>query len=93
MAAGHMDGAMSVDPKPKPEMVNGSKVLNDQGQQIQGEEAHGGDAPTEGTQVGHDPDAMEIDSRGNARGQTDEQIRRQQQRINETVSNLWDKKD
>jgi len=94
MAAGHMDGAMSVDPKPKPEMVNGSKVMNDQGQQIQGEEAHGGDGPGEGAQqAGHDPDAMEIDSRGNARGQTDEQIRRQEQRINETVSNLYHKKD
>lgn len=93
MAAGHMDSAMSVDPKPKPEMVNGSKVLNDQGQQIQGEEAHGGDGPAEGAQAGHDPDAMEIDSRGNARGQTDDQIRRQEQRINETVSNLYHKKE
>lgn len=94
MAAGHMDGAMSLDPKPKPEMVNGSKVLNDQGQQIQGEEALGGTGPAEGAgQAGHDVDAMEIDSRGNARGQTDDQIRRQQQHINDTVSNLWDKKD
>lgn len=92
MAAGH-DGAMSLDPKPKPEMVNGSKVLNDQGQQIQGEEAHGGTGPAEGAQQpSTDVDAMEIDSRGNARGQTDDQIRLQQQRINDTMSNIWGKK-
>ncbi|KAH0831809.1 Calcium/calmodulin-dependent protein kinase type I [Fonsecaea pedrosoi] len=83
LMAGHMDGAMSVDPKPKPEMVNGSKVLNDQGQQIQGEEATGANA-SQG-----DADAMEIDSRGNARGQTEDQIRRQQQKINDTMSGLW----
>ncbi|KIV90156.1 hypothetical protein, variant [Exophiala mesophila] len=84
MAAGQMDGAMSVDPKPKNEVVDGSKVLNDQGHAT-GEEAQG--------PQGNDADAMEIDSRGNARGQTEDQIRRQQQRINETVSGLWGKKD
>ena len=41
LMAGHMDGAMSVDPKPKIEDVNGSKVLNAQGQTVQGEEARG----------------------------------------------------
>ena len=35
------------------------------------------------------PDAMEVDSRGNARGQTQEQIRRQEQRIKETIGGLW----
>lgn len=86
LMAGHMDGAMSVDPKPKPEMVNGSKVLNDEGQQIHGEEAMGGSGP-QGNDS--DSDAMEIDSRGNARGQTEDQIRRQQKKIADTVSGLW----
>jgi serine/threonine protein kinase len=81
LMAGHMDGAMSVDPKPKIEDVNGSKVLNAQGQTVQGEEARG---PQQG-----DSDAMEIDSRGNGHGQTEEQIRRQQQKIQDTVSGMW----
>ena len=34
-------------------------------------------------------DRMEIDSRGNARGQTDEQIRAQERRVQETSRNLW----
>ncbi|KIW61004.1 hypothetical protein PV05_01175 [Exophiala xenobiotica] len=89
LMAGHMDGAMSVDPKPKAEMVNGSKVLNDQGQQIQGEEARGGTGPAQAEEGGHDPDAMEIDSRADARGQTEDQIRRQQKKIADTVSGFW----
>ena len=34
-------------------------------------------------------DKMEIDSRGNARGQTQEQIREQQRRVAETSKGLW----
>ena len=89
---GHMDGAMSLDPKPKPEMVNGSKVMNDQGQPMEGI-AQGGSGPP--TQSEHDhphPDPMEIDSRGNARGQTEEQIKRQQQKVLETVTGMWSQK-
>lgn len=89
LMAGHMDGAMSVDPKPKAEMVNGSKVLNDQGQQIHGEEAVGGGEHDAGA---GDGDAMEVDSRGNARGQTEDQIQRQQQKITDTVRGLWSSK-
>ncbi len=92
LMAGHMDGAMSVDPKPKSEMVNGSKVLNDQGQAIHGEEATGGQGPSSPPEGGHDPDAMEVDPRSNARGQTEDQIRRQQNKIAETVGGLWGKK-
>ena len=36
-------------------------------------------------------DAMEIDSRGDARGQTQEQIRAQEQRVKEVVTGLWSK--
>lgn len=34
---------------------------------------------------------MEIDSRSNARGQTEEQIRQQEQKVMETVTGLWSK--
>lgn len=34
-------------------------------------------------------DRMEIDSRGNARGQTEEQIREQERRVAETSRGLW----
>jgi hypothetical protein len=86
LMAGHMEGAMSVDPKPKVEDVNGSKVLNAQGQTVQGEEARGPQLQH------HDSDAMEIDSRGNAHGQTADQIQRQTQKIQDTVSGMWGNK-
>jgi len=35
---------------------------------------------------------MEMDPRGNARGQTEHQIKEQQRRINETTNGLWGKK-
>jgi calcium/calmodulin-dependent protein kinase I len=92
----HMDGAMSLDPKPKSEMVNGSKVMNDQGEAMEGV-AQGGsgnieDKMQEQQVGGGGGDAMEIDSRGNARGQTPEQIRRQERKIQETVRGLWNKR-
>ncbi|KAL4908066.1 hypothetical protein BDW74DRAFT_115436 [Aspergillus multicolor] len=34
-------------------------------------------------------DPMEIDSRGNGRGQTEHQIREQERKVNETVAGLW----
>lgn len=34
-------------------------------------------------------DEMEIDSRGNARGQTEEMIRAQERRVQETARGLW----
>ena len=102
-----MDGAMSMDPKPRPEMVNGSKVMNDQGEAMEGV-AHGGSGAIEQPNASEQPgvsgghggngeaagggDAMEIDSRGNARGQTQDQIRRQEHKIHETVRGLWNKR-
>ena len=97
LMAGHMDGMMSVDPKPKVEMVNGSKVMDDQGQQMEGLEgmAHGGsgalDPAKHHTGGGGDGDAMEIDSRSNGRGQTEEQIRLQEKKVRDTVSGMWSK--
>ncbi|PGH02904.1 CAMK/CAMK1 protein kinase [Blastomyces parvus] len=73
-----MEGAMSVDPKP--EHVNGSNVVDDSGRQQP-------DGATSGRPG--DEDLMEIDSRGNARGQTEEQIREQERKVKETVTGLW----
>ena len=39
--------------------------------------------------TGQGGNKMEIDSRGNARGQTEEQIREQQRRVDETSRGLW----
>ena len=39
--------------------------------------------------TGQGGDRMEIDSRGNARGQTEQQIREQQRRVEETSRGLW----
>jgi len=76
-----MDGAMSVDPKPKAERVDGSKVVSEGG-------GDGGGA--RGADLHHDDvDAMEVDSRSNGRGQTDDQIQDQQRKIQETVTGLW----
>lgn len=69
-----VDGVMSIDPRP--ERVNGHEVVEEQRHGTPGG-AHDGDGP------------MEIDSRGNARGQTEEQIREQERRVREMVTGLW----
>ena len=46
----------------------------------------------EGNFTGQGGDRMEIDSRGNARGQTEEQIREQQRRVDATSRGLWDRR-
>ena len=75
-AAGLMEGAMSVDPKvKKDENQNGQNGQNGEGSEEKFT-AQGGDR-------------MEIDSRGNARGQTEAQIREQQRRVEETSRGLW----
>lgn len=108
---GMMDGAMSVDPKPKPEMVNGSKVTSgdDGGNPMEGVEgqAHGsqpheparsedrGPASTTrlaGNAQAADADGMEIDGRGDARGQTQAQIRAQERKVRETLTGLWSRR-
>lgn len=83
LMAGHMDGQMSVDPKPKTEEVDGSKVVDVHGRSVQGG-AQGGNI-----------DAMDVDddgsrhSRGNAHGQTAEQIRQQTSRVQNKISEMW----
>jgi Serine/threonine protein kinase len=51
------------------------------------EHVHGNDVYDEKDHDGR----MEIDSRSNARGQTEEQIREQERRVKETVTGLWSK--
>ncbi|RMZ75470.1 hypothetical protein DV738_g5469, partial [Chaetothyriales sp. CBS 135597] len=88
----HMDGAMSLDPKPRAEMVNGNRVTNDRGEPLDGAARGGGPPGLEynptahgGVPAGGWGDAMEVDSRGNARGQTEYQIRMQENKIRETM--------
>lgn len=71
-----MDGVMSVDPKP--ERVNGDEIIE--------ENQH---APPPAPVNAGGPTQMQIDSRGNARGQTEEQIRAQERRVKEMVAGLW----
>ncbi|RMZ88753.1 hypothetical protein DV736_g4016, partial [Chaetothyriales sp. CBS 134916] len=90
----HMDGVMSVDPKPRAEIVNGSKVTNDQGEAMDGVAQGGPGSGSEnvagqGGPAGGWGEAMEVDSRGNARGQTDYQIRMQETKIRETLGSMW----
>lgn len=68
-----MDGVMSIDPKP--EHVNGNEVVEEQRQ------------ANEGASEGGSP--MQIDSRGNARGQTEAQIQEQERRVKAMVAGLW----
>ena len=77
-----MEGAMSVDPKP--EQINGSEVLDEDRQQ-QPHQANVMDTSKSDDDGGG---RMEIDSRGNARGQTEEQIKAQEKRVKEIVG-LW----
>lgn len=87
LMAGHMDGQMSVDPKPKTEEVHGSQVVDGQGAPVHGG-AQGGGLHSTGPV---DVDAMEIDSRGNAHGQTQEQIERQQDKVRNTIEQTYQK--
>ena len=74
-AQGLMDGAMSIDPKRHDAQGAACGGAGGGGDQMEGIE-HGYGAP-------------EMDSRGNARGQTEEMIRVQQRRVEETARGLW----
>ncbi len=78
-AAGMMEGVMSGEPPRGPKGRNGGDGRGD-------DSGYGGsnDGLAEaGVQK------MEIDSRGNARGQTEEQMREQERRVRETSRGLW----
>ena len=77
-AQGFMDGAMSVDPKKEAEV---QKVAGSRAPEVDGD-------AMEGVEMSGQKPAM-LDSRGNARGQTEEMIREQQRRVEETARGLW----
>lgn len=83
LMASRLDGHMSVDPKPKTEDVHGSKVMDEAGTPIDGGAQGGG--------LHGDGDAMDIDSRGNAHGQTQEQIARQQAKVANTIQQEYER--
>ena len=85
-AAGLMEGAMSMDPK---RGGGGGNVNGGNGNAGGGGARGGGGAGIDERFTGQGGDRMEIDSRGNARGQTEEQIREQQRRVEETSKGLW----
>lgn len=74
-AAGMMDGALSKDPRREEYKVKEENLPSD----------------TNFNGDGGGPDAMEIDSRGNARGQTEEQIRLQEKKVQELTMGLWER--
>lgn len=80
-----MDGATSVDPKP--ERVDGNQVFEENRHKQQSQQQQRQPPPPQPSHDGR----MEIDSRGNARGQTEEQVREQERRMKETMAGLWSK--
>ena len=79
-AAGMMEGAMSGEPPRGP--PRGRHGAGGEGD----DSGYGGSNDGGDRGRGH---KMEIDSRGNARGQTEEQIKEQERRVQETSRGLW----
>lgn len=71
-----MDGAASIEPRPE---------------RVSGDEVHEEERHTQ-PHLGDSQDMMKIDSRGNARGQTEAQIREQERKVKEVVTGLWAKR-
>lgn len=79
----HLDGPANANAHN--EQVNGSQVVDEHGRPVGDGMAHGAAAHI----YGSGGEQMEIDSRGNARGQTDEQIQAQQRRVQQVSHGLW----
>ncbi|KAI4111403.1 MAG: hypothetical protein LQ339_000602 [Xanthoria mediterranea] len=89
-AAGLMDGALSGDPRREEQQRGGRTDGNgDGGARAGSKGGQGGGGGGGGGGVDGRGDEMEIDSRGNARGQTEEMIRAQERRVQETAQGLW----
>ena len=94
---------MQIDPKPKKEDVHGSRVMDEQGTPVDGGAAggglhdHGGDSSQgQGSSAvagygAGSGDAMDIDSRGNAHGQTQDQIQRQSTKVQNQINETYQK--
>lgn len=78
---GMMDGAQSTNPKRFDEVVNAAKPKDEDVDMADADTGEG-----KGT-----AEVVMIDPRGNGRGQTEEQIREQQRRIDETTKEFWKK--
>lgn len=79
-----VDGMASVDPKP--ERVNGNEIVEEQshhqqpGQQLRQPQQQQNNSPAA---------PLQMDSRSNAKGQTEEQIKEQERRVKNVVAGLW----
>ena len=86
-----MDGALSGDPRREEQQQRGGRTdgngNGDAGAGSKGGQGGGGGGGGGG--VDGRGDEMEIDSRGNARGQTEEMIKAQERRVQETARGLW----
>ena len=80
-----MDGVMSVDPNPARINHGGPSQRFPQPQKQEQQQLQ---QPEKSTR---NDDAMEIDSYGDARGQTPQQIKAQEQKLQNVVSGLWNK--
>lgn len=67
-------------------MMDGAASIEPRPERVVGNDVH-----EEERYVPHHDDMMKIDSRGNARGQTEEQIREQERKVKEVVTGLWAK--
>lgn len=90
-----MDGALSGDPRREEQQQRGGRTdgngNGDAGAGSKGGQGGGGGGGggAGGGGVDGRGDEMEIDSRGNARGQTEEMIKAQERRVQETARGLW----
>lgn len=79
-----VDGLVSVNPKP--ERVNGNEIVEEQshheqpGQQLRQPQQQQNNSPAA---------PLQMDSRSNAKGQTEEQIKEQERRVKNVVAGLW----
>ena len=67
-------------------MMDGAASIEPRPERVVGNDVH-----EEERYTPHHDDIMKIDSRGNARGQTEEQIREQERKVKEVVTGLWAK--
>ena len=93
-AAGMMEGAKSKEPARSQVENNNTNTNNDSTMNTSANATNGANQnrnEEEDKVVGEGGDAMEIDSRGNGRGQTEEMIAAQQRKVHETTKSLWHK--
>lgn len=78
-----VDGLAGVDPKP--ERVNGNEIVEEKSHQQQQQPQPQQDKQMRQSQQ----QPLHMDSRSNAKGQTEEQIKEQERRVKNVVAGLW----